>query len=433
MKAYPEDKNGLYDWVGDIPKHWKMVQLKFAAPRVTSKSTNHGSIDFHVALENIESHTGRLIGSGAFDGIGNAFQKDDVLYNKLRPYLNKGFLADKNGVAVGELLVLRPSVEIDGKFLLYRILENGFMSIVDGSTYGAKMPRASWDFIGDLKIPVPPFPEQSAIADFLDRKTAQIDALIAKKQRQIELLQENRAALINQAVTKGPNPDAPMKDSGIEWLGEVPAHWEVKRIKHLLKPTKSAIKTGPFGSQLKNSDMMGSDIKVYNQRSVIDVNFSSGEYYISHQKFKQLKEFEIFPGDILITTRGTIGRCAIFPDEAERGVLHPCLIRLQLDEEIMLKEYLIWFIQDSVLFQESIFYESNATTIDVIYSGTLKQVIVPIPPLFEQKAIVDFLRAKGSQISEGIKRIEEQIDLLQDYRTALISAAVTGKIDVRGD
>jgi type I restriction enzyme S subunit len=114
------------------------------------------------------------------------------------------------------------------------------------------------------------------------------------------------------------------KDSGIVWLGQFPEHWKLARIKHILKKRKNAIKTGPFGSQLKNSDMEGSDIKVYNQRNVIDNDFYNGDNYISYEKFDELKEFEIFPGDILITTRGTIGRCAVFPDNVGKGVLHPC-------------------------------------------------------------------------------------------------------------
>src|SRR5690606_12841829 len=113
------------------------------------------------------------------------------------------------------------------RFLFYRLVSADFISVVDGSTYGAKMPRASWDFIGNLNIHVPPEEGQDLIANYLDQKTEEIDTLIRKKQRSIELLREQRTALINRAVTKGLNPDVPMKDSGIEWLGEVPEHWDL--------------------------------------------------------------------------------------------------------------------------------------------------------------------------------------------------------------
>jgi type I restriction enzyme S subunit len=118
------------------------------------------------------------------------------------------------------------------------------------------------------------------------------------------------------------------KDSGVAWLGEIPAHWRVVPIKRHLPPKASAIKTGPFGSQLLSSEMNDSDVKVYNQRTVLDSDFEQGENYISEEKFRELSAFQAFPGDFLITTRGTIGRCAIVPERSEKGILHPCLMRL---------------------------------------------------------------------------------------------------------
>ena len=219
MKAYPAYNDGNGNWIGKIPNHWKMVRLKFVSPRITEKVDNPGEFEFQLALENIESSTGKILGSSSFEGVGNAFQKGDVLLNKLRPYLRKAVIAPSNGVAVGELLVLRPEKNVDGRFLHYWVLENGFISTVDGSTYGAKMPRANWDFIGNLKLSFPPLPEQQAIAGFLDCKTAQIDALIEKKQRQIELLREMRDVMTQNAMRSS-------KSKSLK-LGEV-ADW-VKR------------------------------------------------------------------------------------------------------------------------------------------------------------------------------------------------------------
>ena len=224
-----------------------------------------------------------------------------------------------------------------------------------------------------------------------------------------------------------------MKDSGIEWLGEIPEHWEVKRIKHLVKKSKGAIKIGPFGSQLTNAHMVDSGIKVYNQRNVLDNDFEQGEGFISSDKFEQLVAFEIFPDDVLLTTRGTIGRCAVFPKNAQRGVLHPCLVRVQIDDSLMLIDYFTWFVQDSVLFRESIFYESDATTIEVIYSDTLKRVQIPVPPVEEQFKIVQFLNSKAQQIDDLQGDIDKQLTLFQEYRTTLISEVVSGKIDVRNE
>jgi len=253
------------------------------------------------------------------------------------------------------------------------------------------------------------------------------------------LLQEKRAAIISQAVTKGlPSTDSgqatltvPMKDSGIEWLGEIPAHWEVKRLKFAVVQRPGAIKTGPFGSQLLASEMVEGEVKVYNQQNVIERDLSHGENYITRAKFGELRAFEVFSGDILLTTRGTIGRCVILPEGFEPGILHPCLMRVQPDLKKLAPEFLAFLIEDSSLVQTQLFLLSNATTIEVIYSDTMRNVTVPVPPLDEQEQIIDYLRRQTADLDALIAKVREGIEKLKEYRTALISAAVTGKIDVR--
>lgn len=273
--------------------------------------------------------------------------------------------------------------------------------------------------------------EQLAVSSFLDRETGRIDALIERRQKQIRLLQEDRVALISHAVTKGLNPKVTMKDSGIEWLGEIPEHWQLTPLKFLLLPRANAVKTGPFGSQLLSSEMMEGPIKVYNQRNVLDRDFSEGNNYISEDKYTKLKAFTICPGDILITTRGSIGRCALFPDDAEKGILHPCLMRIQADKRGVLPEYLVLLLQDSKLVQLQLLLMSNATTIDVIYSDSLKSVHLPIPPVREQSQILSELAENTFKLERLMSKVSDSIDILREYRTALISAVVTGKIDVR--
>jgi len=222
-----------------------------------------------------------------------------------------------------------------------------------------------------------------------------------------------------------------MKPSGIEWLGEVPAHWRFGSIKYFVLAKNGSIKTGPFGSHLTSSEMQSGSVKVYNQRSVIDDDFESGENFITEEKFAELASFETFPGDLLVTTRGTIGRAAILPKSAERGILHPCLLRLQPDKSQIDTTFLKTLIQDSDLLKTQISYLSNATTIDVIYSNTIASVIIPVPPLAEQVAIMQYLGDENAKLDALTTEAQRAIDLLQERRTALISAAVTGQIDVR--
>jgi type I restriction enzyme S subunit len=219
------------------------------------------------------------------------------------------------------------------------------------------------------------------------------------------------------------------KDSGVEWLGEIPAHWGVKRLKHLLRLHKGAIKTGPFGSQLQSSEMLAGDIKVYNQRSVLDRDFATGENYISLQKFEELRSFETFPGDLLITTRGSIGRCAVLPPDAERGILHPCLMRIQVDQREISTRFLEVLIQDCGIVLDQLRLMSNATTIDVIYSESLKEVSIVVPPSKDQDAILVFLDRETARIDALVTKKERLIEMLQEKRTALITRAVTKGLD----
>ncbi|HEC2791161.1 TPA: restriction endonuclease subunit S [Campylobacter jejuni] len=191
-------KDSGIEWLGEIPEHWKILKLKHIASLRNQKSNN---IDFRIGLENIESKTGKFIPSSEIvfeeDGIG--FEKGDILFGKLRPYLAKVFLTDRDGICVSEFLVLKIKSE-SNKFIKFLMLSSLFIDIVDSSTYGTKMPRANWEFIGNLKIPLPPLKEQEQIANFLDKKCEKIDLLIEKTKKQIKLIKEYKTTLINQAV-----------------------------------------------------------------------------------------------------------------------------------------------------------------------------------------------------------------------------------------
>lgn len=193
-----ESKNSEIAYLGLIPHHWEVKKLKYIATLRNQKSNDS---DFKVGLENIESQTGKYISTNevVFEDSGIYFYKNDILFGKLRPYLAKVFLADREGVCVSEFLVLTPKKQC-GNFLKFLMLSPLFISVVDGSTYGSKMPRASWEFIGNLKIPLPPLHEQKEIAEFLDSKVAQIDSVIEKTKKQIELIKEYKNTLINEAV-----------------------------------------------------------------------------------------------------------------------------------------------------------------------------------------------------------------------------------------
>lgn len=195
-------KDSGIEWLGKIPKHWEVKRLKNVANQISEKSSEILDDDFLIALENIESHTGKFIEtSSEYENNGIKFKRDNLLYNKLRPYLNKVFLADKDGICVGDIIVIDCTQKLYPAFLQFRMLSDSFCSIIMSSVYGAKMPRTSWQYISSLKIAYPSYEEQVQIVEHLNKRTMAIEGLIQNNNQQIEKLQELRKIKIYEAVT----------------------------------------------------------------------------------------------------------------------------------------------------------------------------------------------------------------------------------------
>jgi type I restriction enzyme S subunit len=197
-----EMKESGIEWLGKIPKAWEVKRLKNLANQISEKSSEILDDDFLVALENIESHTGKFNETASeYENNGIKFKKGNILYNKLRPYLNKVFLADRDGICVGDIIVIECTPKLYPAFLQFRMLSDSFCSIIMSSVYGAKMPRTSWQFISSLKIAYPSYEEQVQIAEHLNKRTIAIEGLIQNINQQIEKLQELRKIKIYEAVT----------------------------------------------------------------------------------------------------------------------------------------------------------------------------------------------------------------------------------------
>jgi len=188
------------EWIGEVPEGWQVRKIKYTSPIKKKKLADS---DYKIALENVESFTGRYIESEVpFDGEGIAFEETSILYGKLRPYLCKVFLPEREGLCVSEFLVMEPDGDLSHrKYLFYYYLSSLFTDVINGATFGSKMPRADWRTVGNFKLFLPPLPEQKAIAEYLDRETTKIDNLIAIIEKQIELLNEYKQSLITNAVT----------------------------------------------------------------------------------------------------------------------------------------------------------------------------------------------------------------------------------------
>ncbi len=443
MERYETYKDSGVEWIEEIPVDWQVVKLSYGFQLIGSGTTpTAGEQKYYFNGESPWIVTGDLRDCEIIKPSRFITREAIDAFSALKLFPANTLLIAMYGATIGKVGILKfpaytnqaccalaePSLFYE-RYVFYWFL--GFRGLILSYRSGGGQPNISQDLIRSLRLHCPPKDEQTTIANYLDFKTAEIDELIAQKERLLALYEEEKTAIINHAVTKGLDPNAELKDSGVEWLGKIPVGWEVKKLKYLLKKSKGAIKTGPFGSQIKNSDLIPSgEFKVYTQRNVLDEDYAKGEDRIDYEKFNTLKEFEVKSGDILFTTRGTIGRCSLFPSDMERGVLHPCLIRIQIAEQLILLKWIVTYVNNSSFFIENVKLESNSTIIDVIYGGTLKEIVFPMPPKEEQTVIANYLDRKTAEIDAKIAKTQRIIELQKEYRTALISELVTGKIKV---
>jgi type I restriction enzyme, S subunit len=410
---------------GQAPHQWTTRRLKRAVDLINDRAAADTSS--YIGLEHVEPWTGRLLNSPVEAepaGSTSRFQPGDILFGKLRPYLAKVVHATFRGRCSPELLVLRPRAH-DSRYLQYVLLTDEFIRRVDATTYGSKMPRANWTDIGAFVIPVPPLTDQRAIADYLDEKTAAIDALIAKKERLIDLIEEKRQAAITRAVTKGLDPDVQMKDSGVEWLGEAPAHWEVLRLKQAI----TYITSGSRGWAEYYSDTGSVFLRIGNlKRGSLELDLSDVQY-VTPPAGSEGERTRVQEGDVLFSITAYIGSVGIAePGLAESYVSqHIALVRPNL-MRVDPKWLGYTFLSDPG--QASLRYPVYGGTKEGLGLDDVKSLPLLIPPLSEQKRILSFLAPTEQQTGATRESLRTQIQKLLEYRQTLISAAVTGQIDV---
>lgn len=416
MKRYETYKDSGIQWWEEIPTHWDLKKAKHIFSLVT-ENVSDSSLP-KIALENIESWTGKYIETDSdFMGEGVEFKKDDILFGKLRPYLAKVYKAEFAGQAVGDIYVFRGNEEQNPEYLKYLLLSYPFISVVDGSTYGAKMPRANWDFISHLVLPCPPKTEQVTIAAFLDHKVGQIDATIAEKEQMLEDLKNYRSAIISEAVTKGLDKNVEMKDSGIEWMGRVPKHWKISKLKY----------TGAFDNGLTYSpeDVVEKGILVLRSSNIQNGYLSFDDcVYVKNAPSDLMVE----DGDIIICSRNgsanLVGKCA-FVDHIENSSFGAFMMRFR---PCIHKKFAFYAFQASTSSYKGLY---STSTINQITKAVIDQMFMVVPPIEEQERIADYIDKKITNIDSSLTEVDSQIADLKSYKSALITEAVTGKIDLR--
>ncbi|MBC3379015.1 restriction endonuclease subunit S [Serratia fonticola] len=434
-QSYPEFKDSEVEWLGKIPKHWSAKPLKFLCTcndQVISDTTDSdyeleyvdiGSVSSLQGIEKTENMTFSKSPSRA----KRLVQDGDVIISTVRTYLEAIAPINNpppNMVVSTGFAVIRPRASLDKGFASYCMRASGFIKEVVARSVGVSYPAINASDLISIPVPNCPFSEQSKIATFLDHETMKIDDLIEKQQQLIELLKEKRQAVISHAVTKGLNPDVPMKDSGVEWLGQVPEHWEVTPLKYLCDLLKDGTHLPPQRVDL--------GIPLLSVRNIINGRFlfRDDDSQISEASYLALcSSFTPKENDVLLAIVGaTLGKVAIVT-QMKKFHIQRSLAIFRTNREIINK--LLAYIFESQRFQNLLWGNVGFSAQPGIYLGTLANFRLPVPPLNEQLEIVLFCTKKSEYLDSLIVKAQEAITLMQERRTALISAAVTGKIDVR--
>lgn len=427
---YPAYKDSGVEWLDRIPAHWGVRRLKYLAatnseslPETTDPQFEMNYVDIGGVdnLGRIVEHE-RLTFAAAPSRARRLVRDGDVIVSTVRTYL-RAIAPIRNpepGMVVSTgFAVVRPGDDLTADYAAYALRAPHFVERVVANSTGVSFPAISETEMATYELAVPPQPEQRAIATFLDRETAKIDALVAKKDRLIELLQEKRSALITRAVTKGLDPSVPMKDSGVEWLGTVPAHWETKKVKRLC-----LVRRGASPRPIDDPAYFADDGE-YAWVRISDVTASERYLERTEQRLSALgrsKSVALEPGELFLSIAASVGKPLITKIKC---CIHDGFVYFVGLRECRDYLYYVFSCGEPYTGLGKLGTQLNLNT------DTIGDIYLPVPPLEEQAAIAEFLDRAMARIDELVNRVRSAIARLEELRTALISAAVTGKIDVR--
>ena len=417
------------EWLGDIPIHWQLLRTKSIFRLVAEPAPKNNDEELLSVYSDIGVKPRRELearGNKASTTDGYWFvKKGDIIVNKLLAWMGAIGVSDYDGVTSPAYDILRAYKPTNSKFYHYLFRNPICIDKLKKHSKGIMEMRLRLYFneFGDIKIPYPPIEDQDRIVEFLDRKTAEIDLAIAQKQRLIELLKEQKAILIDRAVTKGLNPNAPMRDSGIEWVDEIPGHWSLKRFKHITCLLRDGTHLPPSRTD--------AGFRLLSVRNIIKDKFvfREDDSFISEIHFKGLcKSFQPMQGDVLLAIVGaTLGKVAIVP-KTEPFQIQRSLAIFRPNKKIS-SEYLKLWIQSSGI-QNLLWNTTEFSAQPGIYLGALKNFLIVLPSYKEQESIISNLFQQFGEIDKLFQTTQSEIEIFEELRRVFISEAVTGKIKI---
>ena len=428
-QQYAEYKDSGVQWIGEIPQTWSFLRGKWKFRSLKEVNRNLQCME-RLALtlngvieRSIDSDEG--LQPAEFSGY-QIFEKNDLVF-KLIDLENfktsRVGLVFKRGIMSPAYIRLQPFKDTDSKFFYYFYFDlylRGIYNQIGGQ--GVRSALNATDLL-EIEVCVPTVSEQRKIANFLDHETAKIDSLIEKQQQLIELLKEKRQAVISHAVTKGLNPDVAMKDSGVEWLGQVPEHWTVSKLKHFVNVVDCKHITAEFFDE-------GIPLASIGEVKGWKVNLSNAK--LTNEKYYQeLIDGNRKPqvGDIIYTRNATVGEASLVHAELPKFALGQDVCLIHIIQKLS-SEYLLHFLKSEII-KIQLNSAMVGSTFKRINVDDIRNYVIVIPPIEEQECILKDLDQKIEKYDSLINFAVKQIQLMQERRTALISSAVTGKIDLR--
>ncbi|WP_298432841.1 restriction endonuclease subunit S [Ottowia sp.] len=428
---YPAYRGSGHEWMERLPAHWDSLTGRrvFRQVRETpvdgdvqlSATQKYGVVPQTLFME-LEDQKVVL----ALSGVANfkRVQEDDFVIS-LRSFQGGIEHSKYNGCVSPAYTVLRPIIPCRPKYFAYLLKAERYVTALQSVTDGIRDGKnISYEQFGVIGLPIPSLDEQTAIATFLDHETAKIDALVAEQERLIELLKEKRQAVISHAVTKGLDPSVPMKDSGVEWLGEVPAHWAVGGLTRFIGPV--------IDYRGRTPTKVDEGVFLVTARNIRDgrIDYEASEEYVDPDSAASLLARgapEI--GDVLFTMEAPLGQVALI-DRTDIALAQR-VVKFRATPNQLRNGYLLYWLMSTGC-QSRLETLATGSTALGIKASKLGMIECLAPPLDEQESIVALIQSESSRIDSLVAEAQSAITLFQERRTALISAAVTGQIDVRG-
>jgi len=454
MERYDSYKNSGIEWIGEIPVHWDLNRVgrnTYVKGRIgwkglksdeyldegeyfliTGTDFKNGTIDWNNA---------NYIDKERYEEDGFiTLSKGDVLITK-DGTIGKIAYVDhlpKPATLNSGVFITRPlNKEYSPRFFYWVLNSYIFESFVNFNSGGSTILHLYQNVFVNFHFPLPKIDEQQAIVSYLDTKTAQIDHLIQLKERKIELLKEKRTALINHVVTKGLDPDVEMKDSGVEWIGEIPANWNVNQIKRGLVLLTDYDANGSFSTIKENVNRVESDdakfawmVRATDLEQKKNIDPASDEIvWVDESTHKFLSKSSLVGGELLIAKRGEIGKVYLMPQVHFPATLGPNMYLARLNSKVIISKFAFYYFTVD-LGRNQLKIRDKSTTIGALYKDDFKDITIIYPTLSEQQAIVSYLDNYTTEIDSLIQLEQSKIELLKEYRQSLISEVVTGKIRV---